>query len=155
MGIGYEGGMDHIPRTLKFPVESVAIKQNQKPIEHLQMTHYTHEPEFAPEGHTVITIAINQFVVELEKWESLVQDKKAYHKEKGRMGEAIVKALEIRFPYMVGHLKLLDVATPQTYKRYCNAYCGAFMGFWPTPKGKQMAHTGRIKGLDNMLLSGQ
>ena len=155
IGIGYEGEMNDIPRTLKFPLESVDIKQNQKPIEHLQMTHYGYEPNFAPKGHTVITCAINQFKPELDAWEALVKDKKAYTKEKTRIGEAVIAALETRFSHMKGKLKLLDVASPQTYVRYCNAYRGAFMGFWPTISGRSLAHTGRIKGLDNMLLSGQ
>lgn len=50
---------------------------------------------------------------------------------------------------------MLDVATPKTYERYCNAYRGSFMSFMPTVKGKMMAHTGRIKGLGNIFLSGQ
>jgi len=155
IGIGYEGEMNDIPRTLKFPVESVDINQNQKAIEHLQMTHYGYEPNFAPKGHTVITFAINQFKPELDAWEALVKDKEAYVKEKTRIGEAVIDAMETRFPHMKGKLKLLDVATPQTYAGYCNAYRGAFMGFWPTISGKSLTHTGRIKGLDNMLLSGQ
>jgi len=155
VGIGYEGTMEDIPRTLKFPVESVDIKQNNKPIEHLQMTHYAYEPDFAPQGHTVITFAINQFQDELEAWEALYKDKEAYKKEKKRIGEAVIKAMENRFPHIVGKLKLLDVASPQTYEHYCNAYRGAFMGFWPTLRGKSLQHTGRIKGLKNMVLSGQ
>jgi len=155
IGIGYEGEMNDIPRTLKFPVETVNINQNQKPIKHLQMTHYGYEPNFAPKGHTVITFAINQFRPELDAWEVLAKDKEAYTKEKTRIGKAVIDAMETRFPHMKGKLKLLDVATPQTYVRYCNAYRGAFMGFWPTISGKALNHTGRIKGLDNMLLSGQ
>lgn len=155
IGIGYEDEMKDIPRTLKFPVDSVDIKQDKKPIEYLQVTHYGYEPNFAPKGHTVITVAINQFKPELDAWEDLVKDKEAYAKEKTRIGEAVINAMETHFPYMKGKLKLLDVATPQTYVRYCNAYRGAFMGFWPTISGRSLAHTGRIKGLDNMLLSGQ
>jgi len=155
VGIGYEGTMENIPRTLKFPVESIDIKQNKKPIEHLQMTHYAYEPDFAPKGHTVITFAINQFQDELEVWEALYKDNEAYNNEKKRIGEAVIKAMEKRFPHMVGKLKLLDVASPQTYVHYCNAYRGAFMGFWPTLSGKPLQHTGRIKGLKNMVLSGQ
>ena len=155
VGIGYEGSMQNIPRTLKFPVGSIDIEQNRKQTEYLQMTHYDYEADFAPEGHTVITFAINQFQPELEKWEALVQDREAYNKEKNRIGEEVVKAMETRFPEMVGKLKLLDVASPQTYERYCNAYRGAFMAFWPTLEGKQLAHNGQIKGLDNLVLSGQ
>jgi len=155
VGIGYEGAMNDIPRTLRFPVHSINIKQNDKPIEHLQMTHYAYENEFAPEGHSVVTFAINQFEPELTAWEQLIKDKEQYKQEKNRVGEEVMKAMEMRFPYMKGKLKLLDVASPQTYQRYCNAYRGAFMGFWPTLSGKSLAHTGKIKGLKNLMLSGQ
>lgn len=155
IGIGYEGEMNDIPRTLKFPVESMDIMQNQKPIDYLQMTHYGYEPNFAPKGHTAITFAINQFKPELDEWERLAKHKEAYNKEKDRIGKAVIQGMETRFPHMKGKLKLLDVATPQTYVRYCNAYRGAFMAFWPTIRGKSLVHTGRIKGLSNIVLSGQ
>ncbi len=155
VAIGYQGTMDDIPRTLRFPVSSLEINQNGKPVEHLQMTHYGYEPDFAPKGHTAITFAVNQFQPELSQWEALVKDREAYKKEKERIGKEVIRAMEIRFPFMTGKLHVLDVATPQTYNRYCNAYRGAFMGFWPTLSGKSMAHTGKIKGLDNFLLSGQ
>lgn len=155
IGIGYEGTMENIPRTLKFPVKSLNIKQNQKPIEYLQMTHYGYEPDFAPEVHTVITFAINQFEPELDWWEELVKDKERYKMEKTRIGMSVIQAMESRFPHMRNKLRLLDVASPQTYAKYCNAYRGAFMGFWPTLQGKEMRHNGNIKGLKNIFLSGQ
>jgi len=119
------------------------------------MTHYAYKPNFAPEGHTVITFAINQFQPELEKWEELVKDREVYNKEKNRIGDEVIRAMETRFPEMAGMLKLLYVASPQTYNRYCNAYRGAFVAFWPTLQGKELAHTGQIRGLDNLVLSGQ
>jgi phytoene desaturase len=155
IGVGYEGTMDDVPRTIRFPVEAVDIKQNGKLIEHLQMTHYGYEKDFAPVGHTVITFAINQFQPELDCWDVLDKDKEAYKVEKSRIGAAVIKATETRFPHMKGKLKLLDVASPKTYEHYCNAYRGAFMGFWPTLRGKTLSHTGRIRGLKNIFLSGQ
>lgn len=88
-------------------------------------------------------------------WETLVKDKEKYKKEKNRIGKEVIMAMETRFPYMKGKLELLDVASPQTYQRYCNAYRGAFMGFWPTIPGKTLVHTGRIKAIKNLVLSGQ
>lgn len=155
VGIGYEGTMSDIPRTLRFPVKSVDIKQNNKPIEYLQMTHYAYEPNFAPKGHTAVTFAVNQFQPGIDTWDTLAKKKEAYNLEKSRIGNEILKAMEKRFPDMKGKLKVLDVATPKTYERYCNAYRGAFMGFWPTIRGKMMIHNGRIKGLNNIFLSGQ
>lgn len=155
VGVGFAGTMDDIPRTLKFPVESLDINENGKPIEYLQMTHYGYEPSFAPPGHTAITFAINQFAPELDAWEDLIKDPDAYQKEKQRIGDSVLGAMEQRFPHMKGKLRLLDVVSPQTYERYCNAYRGAFMGFWPTIQGKELMHNGKIKGLSNMVLSGQ
>lgn len=153
IGVGYQGTMADIPRTLKFPVDSFII--NNQPIKHLQMTHYGYESEFAPQGHTAITFAINQFFEDLAFWEALSKNRDAYRQEKDRIGAEVLRAMETRFPHMKGKLKLLDVATPQTYVRYCNAYRGAFMGFWPSIRGKGLSHTGKIKGLKNFVLSGQ
>ena len=153
IALGYEGKMDGIPRTLRFPV--APLKINGKMICYLTTTHYSYEPEFAPEGNTLITVSINQFDTDYDAWNALAKDSTAYHREKTRIGEEVIGAIETRFPQMKGKLNLLDVATPKTFERYCNAYRGAFMPFLPTVEGKMMAHTGRIKGLENVFLSGQ
>ena len=153
IALGYEGKMGDLPRTLRFPVTPFEI--NQTAIDLLTMTHYQHEPNFAPDGHTLITCSINQFHSDYEAWNALAKDSTAYRQEKERIGAAVLHSIETRFPHMKGKLNVLDVATPKTYERYCNAYRGAFMAFLPTVSGKMMAHTGRIKGLSNIQLSGQ
>ena len=153
IAIGYEGRMDEIPRTLRFPTAPINI--NGKPINYLTITHYGYEPDFAPAGHTLITCSINQFHADYDAWNALSEDSSAYSREKTRIGKEVIAGIEKRFHHMSGKLKLLDVATPKTFERYCNAYRGAFMPFLPTIKGKMMIHTGRIKGLENIFLSGQ
>lgn len=155
IGMGYAGRMEHIPRSLKFQVQNLNLSSAGKPLKYLQMTHYGYESDFAPSGHTAITFAINQFAQELGHWADLYRDRDGYKREKERIGQSVLTALEERFPEMKSKLTLLDVATPATYTRYCNAYKGAFMAFWPTLKGKELSHTGRIKGLENLWLSGQ
>ncbi|MDD4588463.1 MAG: NAD(P)/FAD-dependent oxidoreductase, partial [Heliobacteriaceae bacterium] len=153
VAIGYAGTMTDMPRTLRFPV--TPFKIHQTAIELLTMTHYQHEQTFAPAGHTVITCSINQFRADYDAWHDLAQDAPAYRREKAGIGAAVVRAMETRFPRMKGKLKVLDVVTPKTFERYCNAYRGAFMAFLPTVGGKMMEHTGRIKGLSNIWLTGQ
>ena len=153
MALGYEDTIGALPRSLSFPVTPLKIQQST--INRLTMTHYQHEPAFAPEDHTLITCSINQFYADYEAWNVLAQDSEAYTREKERIGKAVLRAIETRFPRMKGKLKVLDVATPKTYERYCNAYRGAFMPFLPTIRGKMMTHTGQIKGLDNLFLTGQ
>lgn len=155
LGIAYEGLLNDLPRSLKFPVKTDFIKENGTNIKFLQMTNYSYEEKFAPKGHSIITIAINQFEPELEKWENLIKNKGEYEKEKELIAQEVIRLLEKRFSKMQGKLKCLEVLTPQSYAKYCNAYRGAFMGFWPTIKGKQLMHSGEIKSLKNIFLSGQ
>ena len=153
VGLGYEGTMEKIPRTLRFPVRNFKI--HDYGIDYITMTHYGYEPGFAPKGHTVITCAINQFHEDFDAWHALAQDRAAYRREKERIGAEVLRVIGERFPHMKGKLRVLDVATPKTYERYCNAYRGAFMPFLPSVKGKMMEHSGRIRGLRNIFLSGQ
>lgn len=153
VALGYEGTFGDLPRSLSFPV--TPFNMHQSTISRLTITHYRHEPSFAPEGCTLITCSINQFHEDYDAWNSIARDFEDYDREKERTGKAVLQSIETRFPWMKGKLKVLDVATPKTYERYCNAYRGAFMSFLPTVRGKMMAHTGRIKGLDNLFLTGQ
>lgn len=153
VALGYEGTIDTLPRSLSFPVAPFEIHQST--LNRLTITHYRHEPRFAPEGHTLITCSINQFHADYEAWDALAWDSEVYDREKKRIGKAVLRAIETRFSEMKGKLKVLDVATPKTYEKYCNAYRGAFMPFLSTVRGKMMSHTGRIKGLDNLFLTGQ
>ncbi|KAB3534880.1 NAD(P)/FAD-dependent oxidoreductase [Alkaliphilus pronyensis] len=153
VALGYEGLVGDIPRTLRFPINSFKI--NGSNIEHLTLAHYSYEPSFAPEGHTVLTCAINQFQQDYDEWSRLTKNKEAYKQEKLRIGNEVVEAIIKRFPEMEGKIKVLDVVTPITYERYCNAYRGSFMAFLPTIEGKSLDHSGKIKGINNIFLSGQ
>ena len=153
VGIGYEDEIKNLPRSFKFAIRPFKINQNM--VEHLLINHYSYEPDFAPDGHSVLTCAINQYDDDYDYWKKLSADSKRYKSEKNRIGNEVINALVEKFPHMSGKLKLLDVVSPITYEKYCNAYRGSFMAFFPTFDGKMMAHTGKIKGLDNLLLSGQ
>jgi phytoene desaturase len=153
VSLGYDGIIDSIPRSVSFPVAPFRVGERE--IERLTITHFRHEPSFAPEGKTLITCAINQFSQDYDAWDALARDRERYQSEKSRVGGEVLRAVETRFTEMKGRISLLDVATPKTYERYCNAYRGAFMPFLPTVRGAAMAHTGRIRGLDNVYLSGQ
>jgi phytoene desaturase len=153
IALGLEGGIGDIPRSLRFPI--TPFKINETWIDMLTITHYDREPDFAPKGHTLITCSINQFYPDYDAWHALYQEPAAYRCEKQRIGQETIMSIETRFPHMKGKLKLLDVATPKTFERYCNAYRGVFMAFLPTVSGKMMAHTGPIKCLQNIFLSGQ
>ncbi len=154
ISIGYEGVPSDVPRTLRFPVVSPFLV-NGKTMDRLQLTNYDYEPDFAPEGKTLFSVTINQFNDDYEAWDNLSKEKEVYRKEKERIGREVVKAIANRFPEMDGKLKVLDVATPKTFERYCNSYRGGIIAFAPTLESKAMDHSGKVKGLKNIQLSGQ
>ncbi|MGI6084960.1 MAG: FAD-dependent oxidoreductase [Acetivibrionales bacterium] len=59
IALGFQGTINNIPRSIRFPI--TPFKVNETWIDLLNMTHYGHEPNFAPAGHTLITCSINQF----------------------------------------------------------------------------------------------
>ena len=152
--LGFSGAPQDIPHTLSFPA-ATPVEIHGRTIERLQLTHHGHEYGWAPEGHTVITCDINQFAEDWEAWEKLSRDRAAYLVEKARIGEAVRENLEQRYPEMKGKLEVLDVVTPKTYERWCNAHRGAFMAFMMTPGGRMLDHAGTVKGVSNLFLSGQ
>lgn len=153
IGLGLEAEVGDIPRTIRFDCEPIALGSDA--ITQITLNHYAYEPGFAPDGCTAMTVALNHFGETIDHWFALKSDREAYRREKERVGEAVRAAIEAQFPHFAGKLTVLDVATPATYDRYCNAHRGAFMAFFLTTRSKMMAHTGRIKGLDNFVLSGQ
>ena len=52
-------------------------------------------------------------------------------------------------------IESLDIATPLTYERYCNAYHGSYQSFVTTKRAGALMHKGVIKGLKNFYFSGQ
>ncbi|TVQ16952.1 MAG: NAD(P)/FAD-dependent oxidoreductase, partial [Spirochaetaceae bacterium] len=153
IGLGLEADVAAMPRTVRFDCEPIQL--GTTPITQITLNHYAYEPGFAPHGCTAMTVALNHFGEAIDHWFALAGDRAAYRREKERLGEAVREAIEAHFPRFAGKLTVLDVATPATYARYCNAHRGAFMGFFPTTRSRMMAHTGRIKGLNNFVLSGQ
>ncbi len=151
IALGCKGSLEEYPRSMSFAVDPFEI--HGKTIERIKTAHFHHEPGYAPDGHGVMICDINQFSDDVDAWSALAEDRKTYRKEKQRIAEAVRRAVESRMPEL--EVTVLDVVTPKTYERYCNAHRGAFMAFLPTVKGKPMNHTGKIKGLNNFYLSGQ
>ena len=57
--------------------------------------------------------------------------------------------------HLEGRIRVLDVATPLTMKRYTNATRGAYMSFSFTKSNMMYANSGVIRGLKNFYLAGQ
>ncbi|MCR3921913.1 MAG: NAD(P)/FAD-dependent oxidoreductase [Firmicutes bacterium] len=150
VALGIDADLSQYPENYVFETEPFAYQD--QPQNMLSIKHYCYEPSFAPPGKSIV---IAYFHADYDWWAQKRQDATAYKAEKARLATEISKRMEQRFPELSGKVKMLDVATPLTYERYCGAYQGSYMAFGMTPKSKQLMHDGRIKGIDNLYMAGQ
>jgi phytoene dehydrogenase-like protein len=111
------------------------------------------DPELAPEGKTVLTSMIEAdgpYWIELRE-----RDREQYKAEKARIGEAVVRALDRRYPGLSEQVEMVDVATPATTVRYTGNWRASFEGFMPTPGYLMKGLPRRLPGLDDFYMVGQ
>ncbi len=112
------------------------------------------DPTFAPHGHTAVVV--NLRCHDYAYWTLLrEQDREAYVREKQRVADRVIDALDTRFGDIRSSLEVQDVATPATYIRYTNIWQGSYQGWAPTPKlvGKTLEKT--LPGLRGFYMAGQ
>ena len=62
-------------------------------VDRITCTQYQHELDYAPIGHMLLTVSINQFQKDIDYWIELYKNKSEYLKEKERIGQQIIKEL--------------------------------------------------------------
>jgi phytoene dehydrogenase-like protein len=111
------------------------------------------DPAMAPAGKTVITAILEAdgpYWLELRE-----QDRQRYNAEKARIGEAVVRALDRRYPGLKDQVEMVDVATPATTVRYTGNWRASFEGWMPTPGYLMKGLPRRLPGLDDFYMVGQ
>ena len=129
------------------------MKAGKKNVNRISVKSYEYEPEWAPEGKTVLQVNILQYDEDYEYWKNL--DSKTYKKTKNQLIEEVMQRIIIKYPDLKGHIELLDCWTPITYERYCNAYHGAYMGFITRKNVKSFRVKGTVKGIKNVYIASQ
>ncbi len=125
-------------------------------MERMTVKSFGYEPDFAPKGKQIIQVMLGLTEDSYDYWNALYQDKDAYKARKEELALLIQKKLEERFPEYQGKLILLDVWTPMTYKRYCNAFKGYNQAYIITKRSRKNAYVSpEIKGVDNAWITGQ
>lgn len=153
VAFGVEGNLPDAKETNVFPCRPVTIGTSVA--RRMSINNYSYEPEFAPDGHTILQSNFVQTEEDYAYWMRLYEDKEAYESRKRELSEEILQRLLDRYPDLAGKVKILDVWTPATYYRYCYAYHGAYMGFIETKKAKNHNIPGKIKDLSNVMLASQ
>ena len=88
-------------------------------------------------------------------WTELAKDRPRYDAEKKAVGDAVVGALDARYPGLRDQVEMIDVATPVTWERYTGNWRASFEGWLPTPKNMTASMRKTLPGLDRFYLAGQ
>ncbi len=151
MAFDVEAGAYEGKGTIFFPC--IPFEAGGKKVERISVKSYEYEPGFAPAGKMVLQVNVPQFDKEYFYWTGL--EGKEYKRAKEEMVKAVEERLLAQFPGLKGHMEFLDCWTPVTYKRYCNAYHGAYMGFITKKGVKSFRVKGTVKGVKNLYIASQ
>ncbi len=114
---------------------------------------FNYDRSMAPAGKTVITSILE---ADGPYWTGLREsDMERYDEEKARIGDAVVRALERRYPGLTDEVEMIDVATPATTVRYTGNWRASFEGWMPTPAYMMKGLPRRLPGLDDFYMVGQ
>jgi phytoene dehydrogenase-like protein len=149
-----DGLLKEVGKNLIFPCETITI--GTQTFDTMGLKNYrSYGDAVAPSGKTVIQATFNQYENDYVYWEKLYPNRANYREVKQKLAEEILRRIEKRFPDYKGKITILDTWTPITYHRYCNSYYGTYMSFMSTKKSKSGIFTGKIKGLNNVVVASQ
>lgn len=148
-----DGVFGELTGTRIFSCEPLQV--GNQTVQSMSIQSYDYEPDFAPEGKTVLQSNFSQTEEDYRYWESLYPHKETYRKRKKETAGRAMERVIAEYPFLKGKIRILDVWTPMTYTEYCNAYKGAYMSFVTTRQAKSITVPGKVKGLDNVLLASQ
>ncbi|MDR2137947.1 MAG: FAD-dependent oxidoreductase [Tannerella sp.] len=153
ISFGVETDLSHRPHSLTLKPSRPLIAGGDK-IAHVKIRHYACDPDFSPNGNTLVVIWFVNFAY--DRWQALKEkSEEAYQLEKQRIADLMLAELQRAYPETNGRAHVIDVATPLTYHRFCNAYKGSYMSFLSRPGTMPECHRGVIDGISNLFLAGQ
>ncbi len=125
--------------------------------ERMVVKNYAYEPDFAPKGKQIMEILYGGSDSCYTYFKTLyAKDRAAYDAAKQELAESLLKRVEERWPLYAGKLEILDVWTPVTYERYCNAYKGYNQACIISKYAdKNSTPSPFLKGAKNVVLAGQ
>ena len=131
------------------------IQVGNQRVQCMSLQSYDYEPDFAPEGKMILQTNFSQTETDYKYWENLYTDNICYEKKKAEIAEQVLQRVVKEYPFLEGNIHVIDVWSPMTYVRYCNAYKGAYMSFVTTKQARTITVPGVVKEIDNVVLASQ
>jgi len=141
-----------LPKMINFKIKPIKIS-NALTIDNITIRNFSFDKKVSVSDSTVFTTLIDCNDKVYDYFKSLNKDE--YRSVKKDILEKLRKEIVSYFKLDDDMIKSLDLTTPLTYERYCNAYRGSYMSFLTTKNVKGLMRAGVIKGLSNFYLAGQ
>jgi phytoene dehydrogenase-like protein len=143
------------PHALTFPLATPASIAGEVR-ESLTVRHFGYDPTLAPAGRSVLQVLLE---TDYDRWAALHADRGQYASEKDGIAEAVVQALDRRFPGLAQAVEVVDVATPMTWERVTGNWRGAYEAWLPSRGNLMMSlrdgARSTLPGLDRFFMAGQ
>ena len=124
-------------------------------LDFLGMRLYDYDATLFPKEKRVIQCNVLQNEQDHAYWTQLHADPAAYRAEKQRIAEELRSRILAQYPELTDRLVLLGTYSPSTFTRWCGAYHGAYMSFFPQKGRKSIYVKSTVKGLPNVFLASQ
>jgi phytoene dehydrogenase-like protein len=148
--IGVEADLSAIPEKMIFPLDPPFTFAGVE-YRFLGLNNYASYKGYAPEGCTAMTAI---FIGDTYDYWKAKKESGEYEAEKQRLADEVLKLVVQKLPQSAGKVKVLDVATPLTYERYC----GTCRGSWMTLMEKgdpSSAYPSVSESIGNLYFAGQ
>jgi len=120
----FENEPDQIDLTIN---NEITIDDKTK-LNNLSITIYNFDPTLADKGKTVVRTILGTY--NYEYWSNLRKnDNQKYNQEKQRIAKEIITILDKRLGNIANNVEVIDVVTPETFKRYTNNWQGSIQGW--------------------------
>ena len=143
--------ISNYPKMMDYKTDGLKIEDLD--LSHFQIRNYSFDETFVDKNGTLATIILptsHNFYESLKS--KSPEEYKAYKKD---LSNSLKNIVAEKMSISPEEISVLDIATPLTYERYLNAYCGSYMSFVSLPKAKGLMQKGVVKNLKNLILSTQ
>ena len=145
------GGWSNLPWSISFPLkEPVTI--GGKPFSRLGLINRARETSLAPPGMAVLSQMIE---ADYSYWEKIPYPSETYRKDKERIGEQVLDAMENFYPGIRDSVEFMDIATPHTFVRYTGNWRGSYQGRLTTSATMNLTLPQVLPGLKSFSMAGQ
>jgi phytoene dehydrogenase-like protein len=155
VGIGIGKDLRDRPATQVFPLKKpIVLEDGALTLKRLGLRLFHFDPTMAPAGKTAAIVMIE---TRNHAWWSQLRegDPAKYRREKKRLGDQLVEAIDAELGGIGDFVEVVDVATPATWKRYTGNWQGSYEGFLPTRKTMMKNLGFSLPGLAGFYMHGQ